>query len=159
MPTQPRDTWRDWFDDADQVEQVTRDQLIDLIAPRLRPGETVNTATLRHWEGIGVTPQPVRRWHEGATRALYPRPYAALAIFTILAMQSEGYSLAQIAARIRGRLKANYVDYDVLDKWKSHALGMASEFADATGIVSQRVDIVFVDSDGTEHVHGFEIKE
>lgn len=145
-------SWTDWFDDADQVPQLTRDELVDMFAD-----EGVNTATLRHWEGIRIMPPPVRRWHEGATRALYPAPYAYRAVLTILDLQKRGYSLQQIAERLPRRFRAWQLAHSETAYLMPHATAIANEYTERTGNVIERVQITVIDDDGESETFSYEI--
>jgi DNA-binding transcriptional MerR regulator len=48
---------------------LTRDQVVDALQTR---GFDVSTRTLSFWQTRGWLPYPVRRYHDGATRAWYP---------------------------------------------------------------------------------------
>ncbi len=73
-PTTTQETWREWIaDDAvdptdSDDEVITRDELLRRAAPWV---EKVHPRTLQTLEQQGLLPRPVRRWHEGAVRALY----------------------------------------------------------------------------------------
>lgn len=66
-----RETWLDWLpsDAPDPLELITRQELARRVSDR---GFDVTNEKIGYWEKQGVLPLPVRRWHEGATRALYP---------------------------------------------------------------------------------------
>ena len=73
----PKETWLDWIPDGYPVppedEWIGRDDLLAQVRSR---GLSLSPRTLGLWEASGIVPRPVRRWHNGATRALYP-PWAA----------------------------------------------------------------------------------
>lgn len=160
MPTAAkRDTWSDWFPDADEKDQITlNDLLTQWIEPRLGEGENVSTDTIRYWQKIGVLPQPVKRWHEGATRALYPAPYAFLAIFTILDMQDTGYTLQQIRERLRRRFRSWTIRTDDPHDWKQTAMRMASEYTETTGTPLSHVQIRFIVDEVEEDVFSYPVE-
>lgn len=100
-PTKPkRETWRDWLPEVapDPDELLTRDELIG----RLRSWRVDATeADLRYWEYAGVLPRPVRRWHDGAVRALYPDWFPHLVRELRRLQRREGLTLEEIAPRLR----------------------------------------------------------
>lgn len=152
MPTPSRDTWSDWFDDADQVEQVTLDHLTTLLASL-----GVTADQVRYWQKAGVLPQPVKRWHEGATRALYPHPYTYMAVAEIQDLQERGYTLQQIATRLRTRFRAWNLGNSEFPGWQKEADQLADEFSKLTGNTVDQVRIVFVDEDGSEDTYGYTV--
>lgn len=103
-----RKTWRDWLPpDAPEprVETLlTRDQLLARVS-RLRPA--IAETTLRSWERAGVLPHPIRRWHEGAVRAVYPPWYLDL-VRQIRRLQRDGYPLAAIAAELEAYVQETH---------------------------------------------------
>ncbi len=76
MPTTPQkqETWRNWIadDSTDPTdsddEVITRDELLRRAAQWV---EKVHPRTLQILEQQGLLPRPIRRWHDGAVRALY----------------------------------------------------------------------------------------
>lgn len=153
MPTQSRDTWGDWFEDADDAsELLTLQELLEEY-PQLE----VTPDTVRYWQKVDVLPQPHKRWHNGATRALYPSTYAFMAIREILDLQNQGYSLQQIKERLRRRVNAWRNRRFTMDRWEGSALEMATEYEQATGNMVDRVQIVFVDSDGEVDPYSYDV--
>lgn len=152
-----REYWSDIFPDAEHVDQVTLNELIDFVAPRLKDGERVTADTIRYWQKAGVLPQPVKRWHEGATRALYPFPYAFMAIITVLDLQKKGYTLQQIAERLRRRFSVWRIQDEDPSDWKQTALRMADEFAEITGNIPKHVQIRFIDEDGEDNTFSYAV--
>jgi len=159
-PTKPkRETWRDWLPPnmPPQAEDdlVTRDQLLDQVKRRCAADtKPVTEIDLRYWEHLGALPGPVRKWHNGATRALYPG-WMWLAVREVRLLQRAGYSLAQIAPQLRA-----YVDRN----WGSGAsassglprdtcealLRLADAHAQASGVAVKHVDVRVVNVDGTD---------
>lgn len=153
-----RDTWTDWFPDANEKEQVTLDELItQWVEPRLGDGEEVSPDTVRYWQRVGVLPQPVKRWHEGATRALYPAPYAFLAIFAVLDLQDMGFTLQQIGGRLRRRFKSWSIRSDDPREWRETALRMASEYTEITGTPLTHVQIRFIIDEVEEDIFSYPV--
>ncbi len=72
MPARQRRTWQEWSvpPDAPIEPLLTTQGLLDALRGA---GFDVPRRTLRHWQIIGRVPSPMRRWHNGATRALYPQ--------------------------------------------------------------------------------------
>lgn len=104
-PTEPAtkggtETWKDWLpaDAAEPAELITRDELIARLAAM---GAEVNTANLRYWEYVGIVPRAVKRWHDGAVRAVYPA-WMGYLVFALRDRQEVGLTLPQIARWIRG---------------------------------------------------------
>ncbi len=82
---------------APEPTLLTRAQVVQALARR---GVKVNESDLRYWEYEGILPRPVRQWHEGAVRAVYPDWYPFL-VRRIRALQRQGLSLSEIAPHIR----------------------------------------------------------
>ncbi len=94
-----KETWLDWLVPG-QLEPkplITREELVDRVR---QLGYRVNTGDLRYWEAEGILPQAVKRWHDGATRALYPEwmPYL---VASLRDYQADGVPLNEIAERLR----------------------------------------------------------
>ncbi len=115
MPTEAtskprRQTWREWQspDMPEPARLYTRDQTLGRIK---RLGIKAKLSDIRYWESLGVLPGPVRQWHEGAVRGLYPGWYIALVYFL-------------------RRLQSLKIDLDhagrILDDKKRHLPGMLS---------------------------------
>ncbi len=96
-----RETWIDWLSEGesepDYEDLLTRDELLEDL--RRREIEATDR-DLKFWEYEGILPRPVRRWHKGAVRAVYPDWYASL-VWEIRSLQRHGYTLEQIRHRIR----------------------------------------------------------
>jgi hypothetical protein len=84
---------------------ITQDEAIDRMR---RLGVEADADDLRYWVYAGVLPRPVRRWHEGATRALWPTAIVR-AVEELRALQRRGITLDQIAPQVRRRLVAEMV--------------------------------------------------
>ncbi len=145
--------WTEWFPDTAEGEQGTIDDLLAFLARLDTPDVTADT--IRYWQKAGVLPSPVKRWHDGATRAIYPTTYAALVIRELLELKDLGYTLQQIAPRLR-----------------AHAAGMQStdplgireaitDVARAYEAISKRtvtgVQIRFIDVDGRDQTYHYDI--
>lgn len=168
-----RETWKDWIPEgADEPTQVyTRPELIKELR---RANIEAKDSDLRYWEQIGLLPQAVRRWHNGATRTIYPEWYLYL-IRRIRQLQAAGQSLDQIRPRLR-RSAEVWLGRDG-DQWDglraqigspfgpymlgaevvtppASATAQLSEFAETvdgmTGVRTAHIDIVYVAEDGAE---------
>ncbi len=107
-----RETWIDWVpaegrEDAllDAQPLLTRDELV---AELRRGGDDINPRNLVHWQSIGVTPYPERRYYKGATRVIYPR-WAVNAIHLLKSLQDQGYSLREIGPILRGNISRQFM--------------------------------------------------
>jgi len=133
---------------------ITREELLEEIrAVPMRMSES----TLRLRESQGILPRPMRRWRDGATRALYPRWMAELVIFSDILLDSRlGNPAADpsaIAAKTRGYVPG------ILERaarWRSTALTddipaalarLADLFSDAEKPPTQ-ASITLRDADG-----------
>ncbi len=92
------ETWRDWMPEgAPEPNLVTREELIGQLAEQ---GLAVSEDDFQYWQGAGVIPFGVRRWHQGATRLLYPVWMIDL-IRQLRIWQVEGRKLADIGPELR----------------------------------------------------------
>ena len=116
-PTSKHETWEDWrkqihpnFEESGIVEEyLTMAELIEQVNDILDENDaTVDASTIRYWQQKRLLPSPIRRWHEGATRALYPKGAATHAIANIRYYQRLGHSLDEIRERIRNGVAALY---------------------------------------------------
>jgi DNA-binding transcriptional MerR regulator len=95
-----KETWLDWVPASEPDTPVlTRGELL---ASLERLGPQVSERQLRFWEAEGVLPGPVRRRHNGATRALYPA-WMPLLVCDLRICQLRGYSLCQLPSIMRAR--------------------------------------------------------
>ncbi len=73
-PQAPKQTWLQWLPEGvpppSDDELIDRDELLRRV--KEEDGQDIPPRTLRFWEALGIVPGPVRKWHAGATRALYP---------------------------------------------------------------------------------------
>lgn len=142
-----RETWDDWLppDGPADDRQLTRDELV----AELRAfGVDVDADDFRFWESAGVLPRPIRRWYRGATRTMYPT-IAINAVMELRELQKRGYTLKQIAPRLR-----------LLPRWawssNPHSIdtddvaALARKHEELTGKKIWQVKITFVDEDGRE---------
>ncbi len=107
MPTEAatktkRETWRDppWspIGAPEPSRLLTRPELLDLLA---QMGVDATEADLRYWEYEGVLPRALRRWVDGAPRALYADWVAYFVKHLRQLQRDEGLSLAEIRPRLR----------------------------------------------------------
>ena len=89
-----------WFDDVpDYLKDMpveglyTREEVLGSLHDR---GVEINEGTLVSLEKANVLPRPIRRYRDGAPRALYP-PWAVDAIEYLRQLQAKGMTRAQIA--------------------------------------------------------------
>jgi hypothetical protein len=102
-----RETWVDWLPagvaEPPVSELLLRSQVLGWLTARRM---TVKESDLRYWEGCAVLPHPVRRWHAGAVRALYP-PWYPLAVRVLFHMQAGRRPLAAIGQDLRAWVLTN----------------------------------------------------
>ena len=98
-----RETWLAWLPPgtATPAELLTRDELLARLG---RWDVDASESDLRYWEYVGALPRPVRRWHRGATRAVYPSWYPAL-VRQLRALQRGGLRLEEIGPRLRAHMR------------------------------------------------------
>jgi hypothetical protein len=76
MPAEDATTWTA-YDAPESAVLLTRDEL----AAELRAlGLDADGDTVRYWEALGTLPRSIKRWHEGATRAIYPDWFVPLVL-------------------------------------------------------------------------------
>jgi hypothetical protein len=169
-----RETWADIVPDVDTYEHVTADELLDYVEEILHPhislppgdalsisappsATAVTLDTLRYWQKIGVLPHPVRRWHNGATRSLYPKVPAAMAMIDVLSLQDDGFTLQQIAPRLRTKFHWWRLRRGDPFNWRDIAEQLGKQYSDATGQPPAYVQVVFVDSKGEKDVYSYPV--
>ncbi|MDP9358316.1 MAG: hypothetical protein M3R02_24120 [Chloroflexota bacterium] len=168
-PATNQETWRDWMPDGapDPDQLYTRDEIIEMV-DRLHVTGTdpVSAGDLRYWESLGILPRPVRRWHEGAARALYPSWYAYLPR-RVRILQRTGYSLDEIRPRIRtharlllghgsNALEALADGAEDVRLWPDLVSGLeriARWRAHLTGVETERVEVRVIGKDGRSTVY------
>lgn len=173
----PQATWADAIPDVDRYDHVTIDELLELVEQWLQPrvplprhyADTITAAPLddhvtahqlRHWQTLGILPRPIKRWHDGATRALYPKEPAALAIMEVLTLQDEGYTLDEIGPRMQARFfKPWALRHRDPFNWRAIASRLAAEYTETTGTPTAYVQFVFIDPSGERDVHQFPITD
>jgi len=151
--TSTRETWANWDSRTDTEQQGTLDELLAYLA-RLDVTD-VTADNIRYWTKAGIIPAPTKRWHNMATRAMYPITSAAITIAEIIELKRLGYSLDQIRPRLRAWF-ASGRDPDPLGI--SEAI---TEAAHRYGRIQQNtitaVQIRFIDADGREQTYHYTI--
>jgi len=146
------------------TDLITRDEVI---ARLRRRGVKVAARTLAHWESVGATPHPVRRWRDGAPRALYPDWVVDIAIQVPHFLRYEGLTLSEVGDALRGQLwppdavvllpdgsrfgGTFFGGYPrILGKLTDAALvSLAENYCRATGVPIRHIAIQVVDDRGT----------
>jgi len=126
-------SWRDWLPEGapeppdDQL--ITRAELLERLRGVFRTN--LSERTLQLWEAAGILPGPVRRWHDGATRALYPMWIVYLAAIAEIDRPG-GLSAAALAEKTRGRLQeaVHYYDSQTWDVMQGRLPDALAEVAD-----------------------------
>jgi len=101
VETWPYETWLDliWHQAPPDLPEppadalLTRDQFLTELDRR---GVELSEANLVRWEQLHLLPRPVRRWHNGATRAVY-HPRLVDQAEGVRVLLDSGYSRDQIA--------------------------------------------------------------
>ena len=150
MTTKPKqETWANWGnpgDDAEHDPLRTREELIAFLAKLDVP---VAVTDLRFWEGAGILPRAIKRWHEEtrSVRALYPITAAAV-IEQLRDLQAAGYTLSQIARILRGRA-LTYFAADPYNLFPTIQEAVRTR-VQQTGEPVAKVRITFTDASGHE---------
>jgi hypothetical protein len=137
-------TWADWLPDgqSEPPQLITR---AELLAELAREGVDVPERMLTFWESSGVLPRPVRRWRDGAPKALYPLGWQAL-VATVRAFQDQGLPLSDIATEVR--VRAGY--------FLGHGIWAGAVYLDAVKALD---DLARADElDGMSPIHTVEIR-
>ena len=149
-----RETWIDWVPSgwlgpADE-ELITRDELLSRVKAL---GVEIHPRTLQILENQGLVPRPVRRWHNGAVRALYA-PWVADLALRAYARRRGRWPLDKARADVRdyvkGAIYINKMDTDQLVSrdFLAHLRELASRHAERTGTPIHSSEIRFLDADG-----------
>lgn len=149
------DAWvpQGWFAPGDE-ELITRDELLSRVG---QSGRKVTTRSLQLWENLGLVPRPIRRWHEGAVRALYA-PWVADVVERVAYRRSgKGrWSVEATRADVRDNVKGMIVFHD----WTSwggrgvplELVTMLRELGEhqehISGVKVTTADVHFCDGDG-----------
>lgn len=100
-----RESWIDWVppegrEDAllDAEPLLTR---AELVAELRRGGDDVSARDLVYWQSVGAIPYPVKRQHQGAPHAFYPKWFVGT-VHQLKSLQQQGYKLREIGPLLRG---------------------------------------------------------
>ncbi len=147
-PAKPKqETWLDiLLPSTPEPLMISREELLGTLQAR---GVDVNDITIVFWEKSGTLPRPVRRWHAGAPRAMYP-VYAIDAIEHLRQLQAAGHTLEQIAPVMRTWAIAQTDWRDHLSKPINDARDALYEVARLRGIKAAGVRITFTDDTGKD---------
>ncbi len=159
-----RETWADWireidpdYDEAPE-EYITIDELIQDVNGLLEFKHVeIKPSTIRYWQSQGILPYPVKRWHDGAVRALYPSRAAYWAILHLRSLQMNGMSIEEIKPRAKEMLLQRIaLSYDP----SPYALGPAIQDAirkrdDLTSDPVTHVDVTFFSEKGGKQTYTF----
>lgn len=153
-----KETWQDWipsepgwFGPTDE-ELITRDELLERVEEL---GVKIHPRTLQQLESQGLMPRPVRRWHDGAVRALYAPWVVDLAIRAQERRRGK-WPLDKAQADVREAAKQAIFTYG-MDKWGGRGIPMEfliqlKELADRqttrSGTAIPSAEIRFLDADG-----------
>ncbi len=148
-----RETWWNWFPNERIEDGITLDEFLDELAGAGIPQVTADR--LASWQKVGVIPFPIRRWHNGATRALFPRR-AISVIAELVLLQGAGYSLQEIGPRLRGAASLTY--YPDHHELRDKLTDLADRHGDVTGRRMASVEIRFTDVNGREEAHAYGVR-
>lgn len=155
-PKAKRETWADWippgwFGPTDE-ELITRDELLEQTREL---GAEIHPRTLQIMEKQGLVPRPVRRWHDGATRALYA-PWVVDLVIRAYLHRRKRWSPEEAQADIRDAVKQAMFGSD-LDKWGGRGIPLefvtqlhelAQRQAKITGTPIPTAEVRFFDAEG-----------
>jgi len=108
----PKATWREWIPEG--IPEPYDDELIsrDTLLNQLREYNVgISPRTLQRWEGLGLIPGPVRKWHDGATRALYA-PWVVNVVIVVNAAKVRGDTNDHIIENVH-----LWVENDLQGRW------------------------------------------
>jgi len=108
-------SWRDWLPEGE--DGPTDDELItraELLAQLRDADVDLAERTLQTWESQGIMPGPVRRWHDGATRAMYAPWVVSLGRYADH-MKNYGDDPELLSKMVRGMVRMAIGNYGV---WK-----------------------------------------
>ncbi len=158
-----KETWLDWIQqvepnlDEASLEYITVDGLIEEVKQHVdSEDQYVDAVTIRYWQREGLLPYPIKRWQDGARRSLYPNPAATVLIVHLRRLQKDGYTLDQIAQRLRGHLAMMY-DLTPLDLRPALLEAVMNREA-RTRHPIREVIVTFVNDDGWRIEYPFPIE-
>jgi hypothetical protein len=94
--TERAEAWTDWGG-PEPAALLTRDEIVTQLQAL---GVDADGDTVRYWESVGALPRSIKRWHEGATRAVYP-DWAVPLVLSLRELQDAGLALAEIGPVLR----------------------------------------------------------
>ncbi len=146
-----RRTWEDGLPESLTYLQnpdlyYTRDEVLGVLRDR---GIDVDEVALVYWEKAGILPHAVRRWRDGAPRALYP-PWAVDAIAHLRELQAKGRKLSDIANVMPAWELAPIVWQDPYAAPLNSARAALLELAKVVGVDPAGIRVVFTDDEGQE---------
>ncbi len=154
MPTdQHTETWADWMPSdwigpADE-ELITRDELL---TQAKAGGADIHPRTLQILENQGLVPRPIRRWHDGAVRALYAPWVVDLALRAYERRRGK-WPLDKAIEDVRGSVKqaifTHLMNTDQVTSAKllTQLRELADQHAKRTGTPIQSSEIRLLDAD------------
>ena len=157
-----KESWRDWTPDGypepDDDELITREQLIDELN---RANVKMTARNLRHWEALGILPGPIRRHHEGATRALYA-PWVVRLATIAAAAKTFGSSPEKLGREMRETARTVIVQVALRkqaatdERIRDAVKALADRYEEYLGERPALVSMSFRRDDGA-HLYDFEI--
>ncbi len=162
-----RETWSDWARridpnyDEDHEHYVTITELIEDLNGlfQFRNAE-INPSTIRYWQSQGLIPYPVKRRHDGATRALYPFPLAFRIMLALRSKQLDrGYTLQHLRDSMHELLSDQVATRHDPSRYnlEPSILAVARQRAIVTGRPVDHVDVTFVDDRQGSQTYRYEI--
>ncbi len=152
-----RDAWHAWMEGAvgNTSDLITRDELVHRLAAE---GIEVAPNDFRYWQTEGALPRPVKRWHNGATRALYP-VWMVDVVRHLRRLQAEGYTLRYLGPRLLSYAQMRetashppFVDTeqsrDPSGDMDNQLRSIAADHERRTGIRIARVELRLIDEAG-----------
>lgn len=149
-------TWLDWIPEGwpapSDEELIGREELLDRVKREF--GIEIHPDTLRGMERQGLLPRPVRKWHEGATRALYA-PWVVDLVGRAYLRRGQGNTESAIE-EVRAAVPQAIARYGQ-EVWEGKTIPFAfldtlTEFAEVQerrlGVTIPQVEIRFLDPNG-----------
>ncbi len=147
IPVRTRETWVDWMPPGSPMpELLSHDELLKALHDR---GVDVSPVALEHWRKSGVLPRPVRRWHDGATRPVYPI-WLVGAITHLRQLQEAGKSLEEITPIMRSWAASTVSWRDPLAEPIAAVRAAVLDLARIAGPNAASATITLHTQDGTE---------
>ena len=155
MPTdQHTETWANWMPSgwigpADE-ELITRGELLTRAKGF---GADIHPRTLQILENQGLVPRPIRRWHDGAVRALYAPWVVDLALRAYERRRGKWpleRAIEDVRGAVKGAIFTHLMDTDQLvsDRLLAQLRELADQHAQRTGTPIQSSEIRLLDAEG-----------